>query len=1073
MWRMRYQFRGAGSRTAWLYSWLQANRAILINAGSLACTTAVNAMLGFAFWWMAARQFPPASVGLASAAISAMLLLANIGVLGMGSLLIGELPRRAGRETSLISPALILVGAACGLVGIIFACVAPLVSANFQPFSASFATIALFATGVSFTSIRIVLDQSLFGLLRGDLQFWRNLFFGAAKLAALFVLSLWLAQRAGASIYAAWTLANILSLAFLVALKGGWQRTIAQPDWGLLRKLGKPALQHYMLNLILQAPGMVLPMLVTFMLSTASSAWFYISWMIAGFLLVASYALTSALYAINSSASAVLARKIRLTLALSLLTSIAGIGVLEIGSSQILALFGYSYITHAGWSLRILALAALPMIVRYHYIVVYRMQGRMARAVLPIAAGGLLELLLAALGAHLGGLSGLSLGWLMALCIEAICMLSPLYRVAYPLNLAQGWEHPWRYGTLRGRAAAIAAWRRLAARFRLDEKTRLLDGVVAIVLPLAAFVLWIISLKIIDIRQMNDLGLVSILPPATIIALAIVTVSFCLNVWRAEKREYVLILHLVLLIFMLFGMTTLVEQAPRFSTVYRHAGYTDFILRTGSVDPYLDAYFNWPSFFIVSAFLTKVAGYNTILSYAVWAPVFFNLIYFGPLYMIFTSATDDRPTIWLSICFFYLANWIGQDYFSPQGLNFFLYLVIIAILLRWFKTPPTAQPRYSLQRWGRLLGPCLPPAQWLLNWLSAPDERSSASQPRQRRALLAGIIVIFAFMVASHPLTPFFTLLSVAALVICRRVTQAWLPLLMGAMIAAWLCFMAQPYLAGHLAGMLADLGNLQGSIAANVTSRVTQGNPQHEFITTMCVVMTGLIWLLAGAGCLWRLRRGYRDASFVCLATVSFPLLLVQSYGGEMLLRIYLFTLPPMVFFAAVLLTSAFSKGTVLLRMGAMIGISLALLGGSLFTHYGNERMDYVTYAELNGIRHLYSIAPRGSLLLAGWEGIPWEFENYEQYNQEPLDQVLPLNAVANADVSSVVRFILSNPSPRTYVIFTRTESATADSEGLPRGTLGRLERALLASREFRLIYSNPDAQILLYAGKIQGATP
>src|SRR5438132_1175124 len=101
---------------------------MLINAGSLVCTTVATGVLGFAYWWVAARQFPPQAVGLASAAVSAMMLLGSICILGLGTLLIGELPRQPGKEAPLISAALIIVGGvgACG--GIIFALFAPLVS---------------------------------------------------------------------------------------------------------------------------------------------------------------------------------------------------------------------------------------------------------------------------------------------------------------------------------------------------------------------------------------------------------------------------------------------------------------------------------------------------------------------------------------------------------------------------------------------------------------------------------------------------------------------------------------------------------------------------------------------------------------------------------------------------------------------------------------------------------------------------------------------------------------------------------------------------------------------------------
>ncbi len=586
---------------------------------------------------------------------------------------------------------------------------------------------------------------------------------------------------------------------------------------------------------------------------------------------------------------------------------------------------------------------------------------------------------------------------------------------------------------------------------------------ILVVIPLCTFILWSISLRDVDIRRMTDLGLVSVFPPSTIIALVILTASFCLTLWKMQGRVPILLLYLVLLIFMLYGVTTLVEEAPRFSVVYRHAGYTEYIMRTGTVDPNLDAYFNWPGFFVLSAFVTRVAGYHDILSYAVWAPVFLNLIYLGPMYMIFTSATTDKRLVWLGLWFFYLTNWIGQDYFSPQGLNFFLYLVIIAILLKWFKVPPAAQPRTPGQRWQRF-GRFSSLAQRLFEWLTAPDMLYTPAQPRQRAALLVLLVTIFAFVVFSHPLTPFFVLVSVTALVLFRRCTPRWLPLLMGAMTAAWILFMTQAYLTGHINDVIGDLGHLGHAFTADVTVRSEQGNPEHAFVARMRIIMTLFLWGLALAGGVRRLRRGYHDATYVLLAITPFLLLVTQTYGGEMLLRIYLFTLPLMTFFAAALFHPTPATRASPWMTAAIAGTSILLLIGFLFTRYGNERMDYMTNAEVGGVHYLYSIAPPNSLLLDGSDGTPWKFQDLEKYDYKTLIQILP-DAVATKNVDAIVRYIQSENSPNVYLIFTRSQKAAFDStSGLPPGTLDQLEDALLTSGKFKLVYSNPDAQIFEY---------
>src|SRR6266480_1653975 len=261
-----------------------------------------------------------------------------------------------------------------------------------------------------------------------------------------------------------------------------------------------------------------------------------------------------------------------------------------------------------------------------------------------------------------------------------------------------------------------------------------LGDIARVLLPVGTLFLWFISLKAVDIGRMNDLGLISVLPPSIIIALIILTISFCLTL-QLQMRVSILLLHVVFLVFMLYSITTLVEEAPHLAVIYKSAGYTEYIMRTGTVKPDLDFYFNWPTFYFLSALLTQLARYHDILNFAAWTPVFFNLIYLGPLYMVFTSATTNKRLVWLALWFFALTNWVEQDAFVPQGLDFFLYLVIIAILLRWFKVPAKVQPSMLKQRRQRS-GGFLPLTQRLFEWLTAPDIPYTPNQPRQRAMLL-------------------------------------------------------------------------------------------------------------------------------------------------------------------------------------------------------------------------------------------------------------------------------------------------------------------------------------------------
>ena len=79
-------------------------------------------------------------------------------------------------------------------------------------------------------------------------------------------------------------------------------------------------------------------------------------------------------------------------------------------------------------------LASLPLIIKNHYIAIYRIRDKVAQAIVPITLGSLLELGLATYGAHIGQLVGLSWGWVIALLIETLFMVPTVATVLLDLN---------------------------------------------------------------------------------------------------------------------------------------------------------------------------------------------------------------------------------------------------------------------------------------------------------------------------------------------------------------------------------------------------------------------------------------------------------------------------------------------------------------------------------------------------------------------------------------------------------------------------------------------------------------
>jgi O-antigen/teichoic acid export membrane protein len=121
-------------------------------------------------------------------------------------------------------------------------------------------------------------------------------------------------------------------------------------------------------------------------------------------------------------------------LLLALLAIVLTNSVLLPGANLLLSIFGPEYAEQGSWSLRFLALGALPFFIKEFYIAICRIQDRLVSVLLPLTAGAFLEVVAAILGARLGGASGLSLGWLIAVCIEAIVMSGTVYKIAWPTD---------------------------------------------------------------------------------------------------------------------------------------------------------------------------------------------------------------------------------------------------------------------------------------------------------------------------------------------------------------------------------------------------------------------------------------------------------------------------------------------------------------------------------------------------------------------------------------------------------------------------------------------------------------
>ncbi|WDF36979.1 lipopolysaccharide biosynthesis protein [Streptomyces sp. T12] len=612
-------------------------------------------------------------------------------------------------------------------------------------------------------------------------------------------------------------------------------------------------------------------------------------------------------------------------------------------------------------------------------------------------------------------------------------------------------EPPMHEEPLRQAAAPSLTWRERLLPTRL--------GVVLGCLLVAALLLyWVPALRLgeADLDGMGGLGLISVLPLPTLVGAALLAVVFASLLWLGREHRALLLVTLLATVVSLHSLPALIETEPRFATAWQHLGFLDYIDRTGSAVPDLDARWSWPGFFAVAAFAAKACGVGDLTEVIRWWPLAMQLLYLVPMFLLVRSMRASWRAKWTGIWIFVLSGWVGQDYFSPQGFTYLLYLVFAAILLVWFRAPRVI---WTKRRPGELE--------------VEPTDR------RQRAVLLMVVTGLFAASVPAHQLTPFVMLGVLTALVLIGRSELRGLPILFGVMVTVWIGFMAEPYWSGHFDELFGGVGGVGSNVSSSVSGRIEGGSSTHKLVLYTRVLLAGGVMAFACWGW-WRRRfHHYRERSLLVLTFVPFLGFGMQSYGGEMALRVFMFALPGAALLAGLALfprtgvtAKERDKDRVSLAPLAALMAGLVLMGGFLVARWGNEPFERVRPGEVAAMEYVYAHDdPTLRLLWLSSDPVndvtpamPWGSRDMEKVSyvptQAPVDPVLVsglLKALKDAGPNS---YLMINRGQVTYLRLDVGYSATWET---------RLIQNLDKRQDLKKVFVNAD--VTMYALKKQPA--
>ncbi len=565
------------------------------------------------------------------------------------------------------------------------------------------------------------------------------------------------------------------------------------------------------------------------------------------------------------------------------------------------------------------------------------------------------------------------------------------------------------------------------ARFQLRPTDEILRntswGLVAFALTLAAGGLAGSSLRL------NGYGLVSSLPPAYYLGLICLPLASGVQWLRGRRASTrTIVLHVVLFALIVWLTPLVLEGTPRFRTSYVNFGYVDPVLRGVGLLPDRFIYHNWPLFPVAMAAFVRVTGISPLLLMAVF-PLVMILALLVPLAAILRMIAIHGTTIgdgagrarsiglvawpaglWLFVVF----NWTSQDYFSPQALAYLLFVTWLAVLIH-----------VVVRRAGEL-----------------------------SMITTIALLGLFSLIVVTHVLTSLEVLGVLAVMTAARLLRRPTLIVTCGVIFIAWQLSVAGPFFAFYADRLQNSLLDISDFVRVNLASRVT-GSPQHAQIAELRILVTGILFALAGVSVVVRLLASGRSRGVVFgiafLIGIAF-IAPASVYGGEMLIRVLLFSLP----MVAALAVAAFATRAYRLLLVAVIVVMAPI---HILTHYGNEMLDYVSPGEIAGFEFVSSSLPPANVFGAYPAG---NFENsalFDARNSYLSRGVVPSTIQDFLDPTLHHGWV--HKDWPTYVMLSRGDAAAMELFQNRPGFISDVKSVLDRSPAFRVVYANPDITI------------
>jgi O-antigen/teichoic acid export membrane protein len=1075
---------------------------VVRRASALMMSTVASAALGFAFWLVAARFLPAHTVGLGAALVSSMTLLASLAQLNLASLYARFLPTAGPRTRSLV-----LGGAAAatatGVVGAVaFAALGQ--DTGRWPW--------LFGVAVVVSALHFIADGVLNGLGRAAAIPIRTVAASAGKLVLLGALGVAGVHLSGEDVLLVWTVPVVV--------------VVAATSWVVLRRL-VPAHAHgpsesidrreivrfagaeYVNAIVANLVSFLPPVLVTATVGADLGAYFYLPWLIGVSVTTMLWNIVTSYVATASGTPSAEERWRHLTRAIRLgaVVALGGAALLAAAATPLLWLLGPAYAEHGATALRLIG-ATLPFTaVGLLFAALRFMRKRLGLLTLLQAVAGTLFLGGTVASVERFGIVAPAAAYLVAQALLALLVAPFLARdlralrpkAGAPAALAgpdagpgradwmrraaqwlrrrpavdpvalliltlvvfvgssalaawTGWWHPVVGGLLTalvaGGGGALAVWQRRPRRRPLRVPRPGWGGLAHVATLSIALVAWLVSLAHTDVTRVGQLGLLAALPPLFLVAVVATLAGFVVEVRRpGAPRRVILAAYLGLAILLVHATTPLLLEEPQYAWTYKHVGVVEYVLTHGHVSGGADIYQQWPAFFTAVAALVDLLGVSA-LAVAPWAPAVFTVLNATLVGAIARTLGGDVRMRWSAVLAYVGITWVAQDYLAPQALAFALSLGVFYLVLRYL--------------------------------------RPGVGSRRSRAAAIVLVALTTAVLAATHQLSPYLVTAVVVAFVVAGVVRPWWVAPLVGVIPVLYLL---PRY--GFVTGSFSLLDGL--NLFANASGNGGTWGSTGQAVSAIAVRTLSLAVWAGAAFAVWRSGSRWRRPEILVPAlgaVVPFGLLLAQSYGGEAIYRVFLFSAP----WCSLLLVGRWGPlrprpwtSSLAGRLGArrvlstaaVVGLATLALLSTMQGRHGQLMVDRQVSAEVAAARYLYAHAQPGATVILATPNFPSRLAaNYGEFNRSvvgPDPDLVPgaglRDIMFGAQHLPVIEsYAASIPGHPTYLVVSDGMHRYATYFGaLPDGSLDALERTLQRDPQWTVWYDN--GEVTIYEWSVEPA--